>query len=284
MNENEKDEALTEAEEELSESIDSLVEDLNERAENDEDPDNSDEDPDNSDFSPDEDEFDEEEDEFSEEDSDEDKDGDEDADVPDDSNNEDPAPEPQPEPPKVSESDRKYNAMVKQARKALKSMGVEVENDEDVLTELERINAEAEGKTLEEYQKDVSEEENSATSREDRYRADLEAIQKAYPSAKAYKHLRELPNVKRFVELMNTGKMSAVEAFKLSHPNEADEAIVKSVKQSTLNDTKSHLKSNVLKKSGGERSLSMKEMREYKDMFPDLSTKEIEDLYRRTSH
>ena len=251
MNENEKDEELTEAEEELTEA---------------------------------EEEPDEDEDEFSEEDYEEDEDGNEEAGASDDSNNEDPAPESQPEPPKESEAEHKYNVMVKQARKALKSMGVEVENDEDVLTELERITAEANGQTLEEYRKSESDNAEAVSAQEERFANDLKAIQEAYPSAKAYSHLRELPNVKRFAELMGTGKVSAVEAFKLSHPNEAEAAIVKSVKQSSLNDTKSHLKSNIPKKSGAESPISKSDMREYREMFPDLSTKEIEALRRRVSH
>jgi hypothetical protein len=281
MNENEKDEELTSDEEELSESIDSLVEDLNERAENDKAATTEEDSEENEEFGedPDEEEYSEDEDTETSENADEDANGE---------SEEAPEPEPQPEPQKKSQAERKYNAMIKQARKALENMGVEVGRDEDVLAELERINAEAEGTPLEEYRKKVADEETAeeanAKAWESRYASDLAEIQKAYPSAIKYKHLSEIPNVKRFAELMNTGKLSAVEAFKLSHPTEADEAIVKSVKQSSLNDTKSHLKSNVPKKSGTEAPISKSDMREYREMFPDLSTKEIEALCRRVSH
>lgn len=287
MNENEKDEELTSDEEELSESIDSLVEDLNERAENDKAATSEEDSEENEelDEDPDEEEYSEDEDTDTSEDADEDSDtskaADEDANG---ESEEAPAPEPQ----KRSQAERKYNAMIKQARKALENMGVEVKRDEDVLAELERINAEAEGTPLEEYRKKVADEETAAEANakawESRYASDLAEIQKAYPSAIKYKHLSEIPNVKRFAELMNTGKLSAVEAFKLSHPTEADEAIVKSVRQSSLNDTKSHLKSNVPKKSGTEAPISKSDMRAYREMFPDLSTKEIEALCRRVSH
>ena len=281
MNENEKDEELTPDEEELSESIDSLVEDLNKLAEDDKAAASEEDSEENEELGedPDEEEYPEDEETDTSEDADEDANGE---------SEEAPAPEPQPEPQKRSQSERKYNAMIKQARKALENMGVEVKRDEDVLAELERINAESEGTPLEEYRKKVADEEAAAEATaeawENRYAADLAEIQKIYPSAKKYKHLNEIPNVKRFAELMDTGKVSAVEAFKLSHPTEADEAIVKSVKQSSLNDTKSHLKSNVPKKRGTEASISKSEMREYREMFPDLSTKEIEALCRRVSH
>jgi hypothetical protein len=281
MNENEKDEELTSDEEELSESIDSLVEDLNERAENDKAATTEEDSEENEEFGedPDEEEYSEDEDTDTSEDADEDANGD---------SEEAPAPEPQPEPQKRSEAERKYNAMIKQARKALENMGVEVDRDEDVLAELERINAEAEGTPIEEYRKKVADEETAeeanAKAWESRYASDLAEIQKAYPSAIKYKHLSEIPNVKRFAELMDTGKVSAVEAFKVTHPTEADEAIVKSVRQSSLNDTKSHLKSNVPKKSGTEAPISKSDMRAYREMFPDLSTKEIEALCRRVSH
>lgn len=291
MNENEKDEELTSDEEELSESIDSLVEDLNERAENDKAATTEEDSEETEELGedPDEEEYSEDEDTETSEDADEDTDTSKDADE--DANGESekaPPPEPQPEPQKRSQAERKYNTMIKQARKALENMGVEVKRDEDVLTELERINAEAEGTPIEEYRKKIADEETAAEANakawESRYASDLAEIQKTYPSTKKYKHLSEIPNVKRFAELMDTGKISAVEAFKLSHPTEADEAIVKSVKQSSLNDTKSHLKSNVPKKSGTEAPISKSDMRAYREMFPDLSTKEIEALCRRVSH
>lgn len=268
MNENEKDEIIDDTNEELEESIETFVSELEELTEEEKDP------------KPDEETED-------EEDLDESSDYEEAPDTAEDEeeNNSDPEEEPAPETaPAETEADKKYKAIIRQGRKTLRSLGVEVKSDDDVLIELQRIAAETEGKSLEEYQKEQATEEANDLSNEAVYARDLAAIQKEYPATKNYKHLKELPNLKRFVELMQTGKMSAVEAFELSHPQQAKDQIVKSVKQSSLNDTKSHLKSTIPKKSGGKREISNSEMREYRDMFPDLSDKEIEKLCRRVSN
>lgn len=184
----------------------------------------------------------------------------------------------------------KHETFVKQARRTLKSLGIPAESDEEVLAALEKLGADSEGKSVEEYRDDTETVEKSddakkpvtaaKTVTEDDFARDLATIQAEYPETRAYKNLRELPNVKRFAELMDTGKMTAVEAYRATHPKEIGKTIASSVKQASLDDTKRHLHSSVPKKGAdGGVFIPKAEMEMYREMFPDLSDAEIRKKY-----
>jgi hypothetical protein len=178
-------------------------------------------------------------------------------------------------------------------------MGIKTSSDEEAIEEIVKLAAEQKGKTVKEYEKDSDEEdeflefkrqkeadEKASVERqwEDRFKKDLEAIQSEFPEARKYSHLNQFPNAKRFGELMDTGRLSPVEAFKLSHPKEAEAKIVAGVKQASLNDTKAHLHSSKPKPaSGGAIHISKSEMDTYRDMFPDLSDAEIRKYYAKAT-
>lgn len=201
--------------------------------------------------------------------------------------------------PTASKTDKEYKRLLRDTRRALEALGIKTDNDDSTLTEIVKLAAEQSNKTVEEYNKYSDEEdefleykrlkdEKARASEEkqweDRFKKDLEAIQAEFPEAKKYTHLSQLPNWKRFGELMETGRMTAVEAFKLSHPREADAKIAAGVKQASLNDTKAHLRSSVPKSaSGGAVHISKSEMDTYRDMFPDLSDAEIRKYHAKAT-
>ncbi len=199
----------------------------------------------------------------------------------------------------ASDADKRYNRLLRDTRRALEALGIKTGDDEATLTEIVKLAAEQKGKSVEEYNKDSDVEDEflefkrqkeiNAKSAEDaaweeRLVKDLADIQAEFPEAKKYTHISQFPNWKRFGELMDTGTMSAVEAFKLSHPTEAEAKIVAGVKQASLNDTKTHLRSSTPKPaSGGTVHISHAEMEAYRDMFPDLSDAQIRKYHAKVT-
>ena len=151
---------------------------------------------------------------------------------------------------------------------------------EDPVKALKYLSAMAQGITPEEYEK----RQAAKAKWDEQAKLDIDAIHEAFPETKIYKTLHDLPNKQKFGQLMDNKKtkLTAVEAFAASHPD-----IVLAHKnlggrgKSALADTKAHIQSSVPKgaKDNGI-SISKKELAEYRDMFPDLSDKEIERLYK----
>ena len=286
MNENEKKSAEPTADELLetamAEIADQAEDEINEiySAKHEED---SDEDPD------------EDSDEDSDKDTDEDSDKDTDEDTDEDSeedSDEDTNTDDEQEPagaddssaaPETAEPVKTENKVLAQVRKTLENLGVKVDTDEEIIEELQKIAAESKGVSLDKYKAELQKEEAEAQAREAIYTRDLDAIHAAFPSTAQYKHIREIPNAGRFFKLMATGELNATEAFRAANPDLATEAIVKSVKRTSLNGTKSHMTSSVPKQSGtGE--ISTTEMKEYRELFPELTDKQIMKLYKSTKN
>ncbi len=203
-------------------------------------------------------------------------------------------------PPAVSERElaleRELNEYKRHSARALKQLGFENEN---ALEGLQRFCADSEGKSFDDYKADISREDKEAAEREEleaykRRQAqlkfeskallDLAQIQKEYPETKAYKHFSEMPNSKRYAELMATGTMSPVEAYVASHPKQVREGAANAARQGALNDTKRHIKSNVPKRGGtGDSYISKSEMRRYRELFPDMKDEDIRALHKRAT-
>lgn len=214
-----------------------------------------------------------------------------------DEDHEEPAPAPNVRSAREEELERELTELKKHTTRALRSLGIE---EEDALEGIKHFNADAEGKSIEDYNADVDKEDKAAAERAelDNYKrrqaqikfeakalADLAEIQKEYPETKAYKHFSEMPNSKRYAELMASGTMSPVEAYAASHPKQVREGAANAARQGALNDTKRHIKSNVPKKgSAGEAYISKSEMRRYRELFPDMKDEEIKALHKRASN
>jgi hypothetical protein len=177
-----------------------------------------------------------------------------------------------------------------QLRDTLKSLGVD---EKDGISALEKLAAEAEDTPIEEYRKKKAEriekEEAAKTLRElkaaETKRSDLSAIHTAYPETTKYKSVEEFPNFAKFGQYRILG-LPPEEAYIASHSKVVISNAVESAKQQTrnLSNTKNHLRSNVPVGSR-DRSITItkREMSEYKEMFPNLSDKEIVALYKQTN-
>lgn len=171
------------------------------------------------------------------------------------------------------------------SKAALESMGYDGEN---VTEELDRMAAEAEGKTLEEYRADRDRETAKKAADdaaffaafEKKKAADLAAVQAAYPSTKKYTSVDDFPHSQRFKQLCDGGA-TPEEAFRATHPEDVASHVAAAVKQGAR-DSKDHLRSNVPKgaKDTGTH-ITRGELEAYHEMFPTLSDKEIVRLYRR---
>ena len=200
-------------------------------------------------------------------------------------------PEDAPEPPAEDEEKaalrRELAQLRSQARDTLSKMGV---TEQDPVKGLAKLAAEAEGKTEEEYLKDRAEratlEATQARMRreafEKRMQADLAAVHSAYPETKIYKSPEEFPNFKRFGELMDNGNTPA-EAYIASHPDARASAVAAATRQHDLNDTKKHLRSNVPTGTNAKTvTMPRSVLREWKELFPHMSEREIAALYKKT--
>lgn len=173
-------------------------------------------------------------------------------------------------------------------RTALEKMGIKVEDDLD--SALLRVIAESEGITTEEVQKRQQEEARKAEAErvyrqillDKMVRDDLAALALEFPETKGFTKFEDIPNHKRFGELRDLG-LSPREAYTAANPDRMREAAADSVRQQNINATKNHLQSNVPKASkDASEKISRGELEQYRELFPNLSDKEIIALYKKT--
>ena len=176
-----------------------------------------------------------------------------------------------------------------QIKDTLKCLGAD---ENGGIAELEKIAAEATDTPLEEYrQKKAERMKQEEAIRlvqkqqfEDKIRADLAAVQLAYPETKKYKSVYEFPNFDKFCEYRDMGLTPEV-AYIASNPKSVMSSVAGAAQQQArnLNATKSHLRSNVpVGSKDTSITISKRQMAEYKDLFPGMSDKEIVALYKQT--
>lgn len=181
----------------------------------------------------------------------------------------------------VEVADRK-NEIEDAARALLLSLGAKP--GDDPVKSLEKLTAEAMGISYAEYERRKATEKEEIAKWEDQAKRDIAAIHEAFPETKKYKSLKDLPNKMKFAKLMDDPdkNLTAVEAFAASHSDivVAHGKLGGKVK-SNLADTKKHITSNVPKgaKDNGV-NISRRELESYREMFPELSDKEINRLYK----
>ena len=197
------------------------------------------------------------------------------------------APEPPAEDEEKATLRRRLAAFEEQAKDTLSKMGV---SEQDPLKGLAKLAAEAEGKSEEEYLRDQREKRELAAARarvqreafEKRMQADLARIHAAYPETKMYKSPEEFPNFKRFGELVDSGN-TPEEAYIASHPDTRAKAVIGAAQQHTLNGTKKHLRSSVPTGGrAGDVTIPRSELREWRELFPGMSDRELTSLYKKT--
>ena len=178
------------------------------------------------------------------------------------------------------------SAIEEQAKNTLKSLGYE---GEDVMDGLTRLAAESEGKSHEEY-KAAQEAEARAKAAEALLAKqeaekvlteDLAAIQAEFKAAAKFNSVADFPNIAKFCEMRDLG-LSAVDAFRVAQPDIVAEGVATAARATA--DSKSHLRSSVPKGAKDTSTTIPKdELEMYRDMYPDMSEKQLTDLYRRAT-
>ena len=241
------------------------------------------------------------------EDEDQDEDGDDDAaDTDDDTDDEDegeggsddedketPKPETQPEgkdekDAQIEALKKELDALKEQSADTLAKLGVKSEN---VLEGLEKVAAESDDMSLDEYRKKKAESQRDDAARkllqqaefEKKMLSDFAEIQREFPETRGLKSLREIENLAKFGRFRDLG-LSPKEAYAAANPDSVRKSVAAATKQQSLNETKAHLKSAVPAGSKDDGiAISKKELREWRDLFPNLSDKEISRLYRESA-
>lgn len=241
------------------------------------------------------------------EDEDQDEDGDDDAaDTDDDTDDEDEGdggsddedketPKPETQPEGKDEKDARIEALTKeldalktQSADTLAKLGVKSDN---VLEGLEKVAAESDDMSLDEYRKKKAESQRDDAARklyqqaefEKKMQSDFAEIQREFPETRGLKSLREIENLAKFGRFRDLG-LSPKEAYAAANPDSVRKSVAAATKQQSLNETKAHLKSAVPAGSKDDGiAISKKELREWRDLFPNLSDKEISRLYRESA-
>lgn len=241
------------------------------------------------------------------EDEDQDEDGDDDAaDTDDDTDDEDEGeggsddedketPKPEAQPEGKDEKDAQIEALTKeldalkaQSADTLAKLGVKSDN---VLEGLEKVAAESDDMSLDEYRKKKAESQRDDAARklyqqaefEKKMQSDFAEIQREFPETRGLKSLREIENLAKFGRFRDLG-LSPKEAYAAANPDSVRKSVAAATKQQSLNETKAHLKSAVPAGSKDDGiAISKKELREWRDLFPNLSDKEISRLYRESA-
>lgn len=175
-----------------------------------------------------------------------------------------------------SDASKDNGELTDAVKNLLTSLGAQ---DADPVEAIKRLTAESMGISFEEF----LQREAAGKAFEEQMQRDIDAIHEAFPATKKYKSLKDLPNKEKFAALMDdkTKKLTAVEAFAASHTDIVKAHSKAPGRGSDLKGTKDHMKSSVPKGAKDTSTyISRGEMAEYREMFPDLSDKEIKRLYK----
>ena len=182
---------------------------------------------------------------------------------------------------------KKYDDREALIRDALKSVGID---EKDLDQGLAKLAADAEGVGVDEYLKKRAETMQAEEAKKyyeqmmlDRMvEKDLNELHSLFPETKNINKFESVPNVKRYAELRDLG-LSVAEAYNAANPGARREAIASSVRQQSINASKSHLKSNVpISAKDTSIKISRSDMEQMRDLFPDKSDKELIALYKKT--
>ena len=187
----------------------------------------------------------------------------------------------------VNPLQRKYDDREAIIKDALKAMGIDTDNvDEGLL----RLAADAEGVSIEEYTKKRDEKRTMEEAQrvyrevmlERMVQNDLNELHSLFPETKGVTKFENIPNCRRYAELRDKG-LSVKEAYSAANADGRREAIANSVKQQSINASKSHLKSNVpIASKDTSIKITRSEMEQMRELFPDKSDKELVALYKKT--
>ena len=189
---------------------------------------------------------------------------------------------------KLEAQGKEYEALKAQSADTLAKLGVKSDN---VLEGLEKVAAESDDMSLDDYRKKKAESQREDAARklyqqaefEKKMQSDFAEIQREFPETRGLKSLREIENLAKFGRFRDLG-LSPKEAYAAANPDSVRKSVAAATKQQSLNETKAHLKSAVPAGSKDDGiAISKKELKEWRDLFPNLSDKEISKLYKESA-
>lgn len=189
---------------------------------------------------------------------------------------------------KLEAQGKEYEALKAQSADTLAKLGVKSDN---VLEGLEKVAAESDDMSLDDYRKKKAESQREDAARrlyqqvefEKKMQSDFAEIQREFPETRNLKSLREIENLAKFGRFRDLG-LSPKEAYAAANPDGVRKSVAAATKQQSLNETKAHLKSAVPAGSKDDGiAISKKELKEWRDLFPNLSDKEISKLYKESA-
>ncbi len=156
--------------------------------------------------------------------------------------------------------------------------GEEKESLEAVVAEENAIEDTPEAE--EKSQTEISLEEEESPDYESLAKEDLNEIKRLFPDLAGLCDIRELDNVARFGELRDSG-LSVKEAFMATNYNRLLASLAEKAARS---DGKSHLRSAIPTVSAPpSESMSAEQLRSAREIFGNLTDKQIENLYKRVT-
>lgn len=182
----------------------------------------------------------------------------------------------------------KYDILTAQVKDTLSKLGVQYD-DEDIVGGLVKVAAEAADKTPEEYAREREEARKLEEGKKLLERKEFEEVKKAdtaelkakFPELKGCEDIEKEPWFIKFATFRSKG-LTAEEAYSAANPTGIRKSVAASVKRQNLNDTKSHLRSNVPK--GGKVNdfyMSNDELRMAREALPGMSDEEIIKIYKK---
>lgn len=178
------------------------------------------------------------------------------------------------------------------SKETLQKMGVKV--DGSVEEALEKANAESEGISVEEYRKarattaeaQAAEAQAKRQKFEELAASDLSELKKSFPDLLKNKHIADCFD--SFADFVQFGKLrdsgiAPKTAYLAVNGDKVRTKQAAAAQQKVAKGGKEHLTSTVTRKASGDNVvMSKEELRQYRDLFPNLSDKEIKALYKET--
>lgn len=200
---------------------------------------------------------------------------------------------------KIAELERQHEADVtgrerleKQVKDTLEKLGIKV--DGDVTEVLDRVAAETQGKTLEEYRQEKSEKAELETAKQSLARqrfeqlaaSDLAELKKSFPDLLQVDNIRNafktMEDFIQFGKLRDSG-VAPKTAYMAVNGEQVRTAQAQAAQKKVAGDGKRHITSVAPKKASDNNVVMPKEtLKEWRDNFPELTDAEIRKLYKET--
>lgn len=180
----------------------------------------------------------------------------------------------------------------KQVKDTLEKLGIKV--DGDVTEVLDRVAAETEGKTLEEYRREKNEKAELETAKQSLARqrfeqlaaSDLAELKKSFPDLLQVDNIRNcfksMEDFVQFGKLRDSG-VAPKNAYMAVNGEQVRTAQAQAAQKKVAGDGKRHITSVAPKKASDNNVVMPKEtLLEWRDNFPELTDAEIRKLYKET--